>query len=420
MILIASKKIKKVHARWILDSRGNPTVEVDVHTDTKIGRAAVPQGASVGRYEAISLVDDSKAFNGHGVSHAINHVNKTLHTKLKGLDVTKQEDIDNLMVTIDGTDDKSRIGANAILGTSMAAARCGASVMKKPLYSYLGAKKVLPIPFSNFLNGGKHAGSEMKIQEFMLIPTKAKSFSQATQMLSETYMDLKKILVNRYGKSSINIGDEGGFVPPIRRVNEALKLLMKAMEEAGYDKKMKIGIDAAASEFYNWKQQNYAIEGKNLLSREELIDYYMDLIKAYPIVSIEDPFDQDDFESWKVLTKKSKIQIVGDDLTATNVDRVQEAVGQGLCNTLLLKLNQIGTLTEAFDAADLAKKNGWRIMASHRSGETNDNFISDLAVGMGYGEIKLGAPCRGERVSKFNRLLRIEEELKSKGKYMEF
>jgi len=334
------------------------------------------------------------------------------------MDVTKQEEIDKLMITIDGTDDKSRLGANAILGVSLAVARCAAATLKKPLYSYLGNKKALPIPVSNFINGGKHAGSQLKIQELLVIPQGTKNFSQSTQMLAETYVCLKEILSAKYGKSAINVGDEGGFVPSINKAGDGLNLLCKAIEEAGYGRNLKLGIDAAASELYNWKQQQYNVEGKNFLNREDLIDYYLNLIKTYPIIYLEDPFDQDDFESFKILTQKSKIQIVGDDLLVTNLNRINLAIREKLCNSLLLKVNQIGTLTEAAAAAKLAMKNGWKVTISHRSGETNDSFIADMAVGFGLEQIKLGAPCRGERVAKFNRLLRIEEELKNKEKYL--
>ena len=377
----------------------------------------MPSGASTGIYEAVELRDETKHYHGKSVHHAVNCVNKTIAAKIKGIDVTKQEDIDKLMIMIDGTEDKSRLGANSILGVSLAVAKCAASTLKKPLYSSLGTKKIMPVPFSNFINGGKHSGSHLKVQEFMIVPRRAKSFSHATQMISETYTCLRDILSTKYGKTATNIGDEGGFVPPVTRNSDALRLLCKAIDVSGYGRNLKIGIDAAASEFYNWKQQKYNIENKKFLGREELIDYYQDLIKAYPIISIEDPFDQDDFESFKLFTKKTKIQVVGDDLLVTNVSRIQNAIERKLCNALLLKVNQIGTVTEAISSAKLALKNDWRVMVSHRSGETNDSFISDLAVSLGLGQIKLGAPCRGERIAKFNRLLRIEEELKSKAVY---
>jgi enolase len=409
-----------VFARSILDSRGNPTVEVDVHAGSLFGRASVPSGASTGLYEAVELRDGGKVHHGLGVSNAINNVNRIISSKVKGMDVTKQEEIDGIMRTIDGTKDKSRLGANATLAVSLAVAKASALVQKKPLYKTFSLNKVMPIPMSNFVNGGKHAGSSYKVQEFLVLPTKAKSFSSGLGALSDTYHTLKEILLKKYGKSAINVGDEGGFVPPANKIEDILDLIVKAIEETGYGNHLFLGMDVAASEFYNWKLQKYNLEGKKSYSREELIDYYMDLKKKYPLISLEDPFDQDDFEAFKELTKVSKMQIVGDDLTVSNPERIALAAEDKLCNALLLKPNQIGTLTEAKKAASIAAKRGWKIITSHRSGDTEDTFIADLGVGIGANQVKFGAPVRGERTAKYNRLIRIEEEFKQYAKYAKF
>ncbi|MBI5392011.1 phosphopyruvate hydratase [Candidatus Woesearchaeota archaeon] len=413
-------KITKVHGRQILDSRGNPTVEVDVYADKFIGRASVPSGASVGIYEAVELRDNTKAFHGKSVLTAVHNVNTILAKKIIGKDVLQQQQIDELMATIDGTENKSRLGANSILAVSLAVARCGSTVRAKPLYASLGQGTTLPIPFSNVINGGRHAEGNLKIQEFMIAPIKAKSFAEATQMVSEAYQSLKEIIMNKYGKTSTHVGDEGGFAPPVYDPHDAINLLLRAIEESGYQDRIKIALDVAASEFYDRKVQKYTIEQKKLLGRDELTEYYLNLLKMYPIISIEDPFDQDDFHSYEQFMKKVKVQVVGDDLLATNPERVKLANTKGLCNALLLKVNQVGTLTEALHAADLAFKNKWKVMVSHRSGETADSFIADLAVALNCGQIKLGAPCRGERTEKFNQLLRIEEELGKKAKYAKF
>ena len=410
-------KIIKIKARQVLDSRGNPTIECEIFTNKSKGSAIVPSGASIGKYEALELRDKEKAYHGKSVLKAINNINK-ITPKLIGKEITKQQDIDKLLDELDGTPNKSNLGANATLAVSLASAVAASNSLNKPLYKYLGNKTNLPIPFCNIINGGKHSEGDLKIQEFMIVPIKAKSFSEATQMVAEIYYTLKEDIEDKYGKLATHVGDEGGFAPPIKNPYEALDLISKAIEENNYKENVKIAIDAAASEFYTGTQ--YQIEPEKVLNSNKLIEYYKDLIKKYPIISLEDPFDQDDFESYRELKKKIKIQIVGDDLLVTNKDRIEHAIKQKLCNCLLLKVNQIGTLSEALEAFKLASKAGWKTMVSHRSGETEDTFISDLSVALGCGQIKLGAPCRGERTSKFNRLLIIEEELGKKVKYSKF
>ncbi len=407
-------RIQHVYARQILDSRGNPTIEVDLVTNSSIGTASVPSGASTGRYEAKELRDGGISYNGKNVLQAIRLVNEEIAGVLKGKTVDEHRTIDEIMQKLDGTSDKSRLGANSILGVSMAATRAGALSHKIHLFEYLSAlydntKNNLPVPFANIINGGEHTGNKLKFQEFMIAPIKAKSFHEATRAIAEIYEELKTLLEQEHGSSSTAVGDEGGFSPDISTPEEALELINKAIWGAGYKGKIGIAIDAAASEFYNEEGKYEAIEGKQY-TNQELIKYYGQLINKYNIISIEDPFDQEDYESWKEFTSKygSKIQVVGDDLTVTNPERIRNAINEKLCNTLLLKVNQIGTVTEAMEAAHEAEKANWKIMVSHRSGETEDSYIADLAVGINAGQIKLGAPARGERTSKYNQLLRIE------------
>lgn len=421
-----NSKIKKVKARQILDSRGNPTVEVDIITDYGLSRAAVPSGASTGIYEANELRDNNKKkYFGKGVLKAVANVNKILAKKLKGKDCTKQREIDNLMLKLDNTPNKSKLGANAILAVSMAVCRAGALAKKQPLYRYIShlaknKKPLMPIPSFNVINGGVHAGNKLDFQEFMILPTGAKNFSHALQIGAEVYHHLKQIIKKKYGQDAVNVGDEGGFAPPIQKVEEALNILTKAVKATGHTNKVKFGMDAAASEFYNKKNKTYLLEGKKITA-QQLMKKYQNLIKKYPIITIEDPFDQEDFESFAEFHKKAKkLQIVGDDLLVTNVKRVEKALQHNACNALLLKVNQIGSITEALDAANLSLKNDWNIMVSHRSGETEDTFIADLVVGLGSGQIKSGAPCRSERLAKYNQLLRIEEELGKRAKYAKF
>ncbi len=411
--------IEKVIAEEILDSRGNPTVECTVFTKTSKGTDAVPSGASIGKFEAKELRDGGKRYGGLGVRKAVENVKK-IALKIKGMDCRKQGEIDRLMIDLDGTCDKSKLGANAILSVSLATARAAANTARVPLYKYLAnftksKKFILPIPFSNVVNGGRHAANNLKFQEFMLVSNKFSSFASAIEAEAEIYHELKKMIIKKYGKQSANVGDEGGFAPNIETPEEVLNLLEKAVEETGYKRKVSFAIDAAASEFYNEKKQKYSLEKS--YSTSELLDYYLQLVKSYPIVSIEDPFEQGDFDSCSELTKKAGIQIVGDDLLVTNVCRIKTAIRKKACNCLLLKVNQIGTLTEAICAAQLALKNKWKVMVSHRSGETSDSFIADLAVALSCGQIKAGAPDRSDRVAKYNQLLRIEEELGSKAVY---
>jgi enolase len=415
-------KISKIKSRWILDSRGNPTVETDVFCGDIWARAAVPSGASTGEAEALELRDGGKEFMGKGVKTAVKNVNEILSKKLMNFDLLDQEGLDKKMIEIDGTETKSNLGANAILSISMAASKLAAKLQNKPLYSYLyeiAYKKtrdtyLLPCPMSNVINGGKHAGGNLAIQEFMILPIGAKSFSQGLQMISETYHHMKTIIKQKYGASSTNVGDEGGFAPNLQNTREAIDIIIDAIENAGYTPGLDfcLGSDAAASEFYDKKTKIYSIDGRKL-NAGEMIDYYVELLEEYPsIKTFEDPFDEDDFESFASLTKKVRgIQIVDDDLTVTNVKRLDKAIKMGAGNSLLLKVNQIGTLTEAIAAAKMSFSNNFSVVVSHRSGETSDSFIADLSVGLCTGQIKTGAPCRSDRNAKYNQLLRIEEEL---------
>src|SRR3989344_3445359 len=407
--------ITAIKAREILDSRGNPTLEVDLFTKQTCQSAAVPSGASTGTHEAVELRDGGKRYLGKGVQKAIKNVEQKLSPLLRGMDCQDQLRIDWLMIKKDGTKNKSKLGANAILGVSLAAARAANTEKKTFLFQHLhqlaalDRKPSMPRPFFNVINGGKHAGNKLAFQEFMIAP-KAKSFAEALRMGSEVYHVLKEVIEKKYGREAANVGDEGGFAPPVKRAEEALDLLIGAIRRAGYAGKVEIAVDCAASEFY--RNGYYYLPSK--LNKERLLSYYLHLIEKYPIISIEDPFEQEDFESFAELRKRSGIQVVGDDLTVTNVSRIKTAIQNQSCNCLLLKVNQIGTLTEALDAVKLAYENNWKVMVSHRSGETEDTFIADLAVAIGCDMIKAGAPCRGERVAKNNRLLRIEEFLRRK------
>lgn len=371
------------------------------------GRASVPAGASKGIHEAVELRDGGKRYSGLGVRKAISKL-KTIEKSLKGMQVEHQAEIDGVMNILDGHNHKKKLGANTTLGVSLACARAAALANHKVLHEYLGKGNKLPVPCCNVINGGIHAGNNLQMQEFLLVPYKISSFKERMRAVAESYHALKKVIEKKHGKNAINVGDEGGFAPPISTAEEALDLMEKAVRQAGYSGKMRYAIDAAASEFY--VKGRYKVTSYSPYTSDHMIDYYKDLVKNYKVVSVEDPFAQDDFESWKLFTKKMKIQIVGDDLLVTNPARIKMAVEEKLCNALLLKVNQIGTLTEAMDAANLAKKAGWNIMISHRSGETCDDFIADLAVAIEAGQIKAGAPCRGERLAKYNQLLRIEEQ----------
>ena len=410
-------EILGLRAREVLDSRGNPTIEVELRTKSGISRAIVPSGASKGKHEALELRDGDDRFHGLGVRKAISNVEKIIARKIIGMDCSDQKAIDEEMIELDGTENKSRLGANSILAVSMAIARASALETGIPLYERIAdlsknKKLLMPTPAMNVINGGKHAGNKLDIQEFMILPTKAKNFREGVRMCAETYHNLKKIIKEEYGKNAINVGDEGGFAPPLESAEDAIDLILKAIEESGYNDKIFLGIDAAASEFF--KNGKYVLEGKELNSRK-ISDFYVDLLEKYPIISYEDIFAQDDWDSWTEFTKDNgkRVQIVGDDLLVTNIKRIEKAVKLGACNALLLKINQIGTITESIEAARYSLKNGWNVMVSHRSGETEDTFIADLVVGLGTGQIKSGAPCRSERNAKYNQLMRIEEELKT-------
>ena len=411
--------IEHIHAREILDSRGNPTVEVDIFTESGFGRASVPSGASTGTNEALELRDKDKRYLGKGVTKAVNNVNTEIQEVLLGIDVRDQRKIDAIMLELDGTENKSKLGANAILGVSLSVAHAAADSLGISLYRYLGGTNAftLPVPTMNVINGGKHAGNELAIQEFMLQPGGAKTFSEALRMGAETYHTLGAILVKKYGNSAVNVGYEGGYAPPLKNTTDALDALMGAIEEAGYNKKITIGLDSAATEFY--KDGKYKVDGKKL-SSEELIDFYSDLVKTYPILSIEDPFEEESFEDFAELTTKLKDTIIiGDDLFVTNVKRLEHGIKIKAGNALLLKVNQVGTLSEAFDAARLAQKNRFKVVVSHRSAETEDTTIADISVAIGAELIKTGAPARSERNAKYNQLLRIEEELGKAARFME-
>jgi len=433
-------KIVSIKAREILDSRGNPTVEVDLVTDRGMFRAAVPSGASTGVYEALEMRDQDKArYLGKGVLNAVKNVNEIIGPALVGKDPTKQSELDKLMIeTLDGSENewgwcKSKLGANAILAVSMAVCRAGAAAQGMPLYKYIAKlankpqdKFVMPVPSFNVINGGSHAGNRLACQEFMILPTGATSFKHAMQVGAEVYHHLKKVIHKKYGQDATNVGDEGGFAVPVQDNNEALDVLTEAIKQAGHTNIVKIGTDVAASEFFCEEDKKYNLDFKNpkndgsqKKTADEMIKYYENWCTSYPFVSIEDPFDQNDWEAYTKFTAHmgDKVQIVGDDLLVTNPKRVQTAIDKKACNALLLKVNQIGSVTESIEACNMAQAQGWGVMVSHRSGETEDTFIADLVVGLRTGEIKTGAPCRSERLAKYNQILRIEEELAGQTSY---
>ena len=421
--------IKDVYAREILDSRGNPTIEVEVLAgDDSIGRAGVPSGASTGQFEAVELRDGEKRYRGLGVSHAVDHINAKNAPEITGMNVFGQAALDGVLRKLDGTDNKSNLGANALLGVSMAAARAAAIALGMPLYAYLGGTnaKRLPVPMMNIMNGGRHADNTIDIQEFMIMPVGACCFKEGLRMCAEVYHTLKEILKD--AGLSTAVGDEGGFAPNLPDARETLRIMVEAIEKAGYcpGKDISLALDAAASELYDKHFKKYVFEGeakmhghKVIRSAEELIDYYEELIEEFPIVSLEDPLDEEDWDGWELLTTRSglRTQLVGDDLFVTNTQRLKKGIEREAANAILVKVNQIGTLTEAFDAVEMAKNAGYRAVISHRSGETVDSIIADIAVAFNAGQIKTGAPCRGERVEKYNRLLRIEDELGDAAEY---
>ncbi|PIX26524.1 MAG: phosphopyruvate hydratase [Deltaproteobacteria bacterium CG_4_8_14_3_um_filter_45_9] len=415
--------IKSVYAREILDSRGNPTVEVEVRLEGgAYGRAAVPSGASTGAYEALELRDgDKKRYNGKGVLQAINYVNNWIAKAMIGLDALHQSEIDNTMLKLDGTPNKGKLGANATLGVSLAVARAAANAFGLPLYRYLGGltARVLPVPMFNILNGGVHANWQgTDLQEFMVAPVGAPTFREALRWGSEIYHTLKSVL-KEAGFSS-GVGDEGGFSPALKKNSDAVEMILKAIENAGYrpGEQIAIGLDPASSSFYEDGYYHLRTEGRKLTSAE-MVEMYVEWIKKYPIIVLEDGLAEDDWDGWKLLNEKlgDKIELVGDDLFVTNVNRIERGITENVANAVLIKLNQIGTLTETVEAVQIARKAGWGAMISHRSGETVDSFIADFTVAMGTGHLKTGAPCRGERVEKYNQLLRIEEELGDEATY---
>jgi enolase len=409
-------KIKSVRAREILDSRGNPTLEAEVELfDGTVGVAAVPSGASTGKYEAVELRDnDPSRYNGLGVLNAISNINQHITPAIVNLEVTDQIDVDQHMIQLDGTQNKSNLGANAILGVSMAVARAAANSLKMPLYRYLGGADacILPVPMMNILNGGKHAANSTDLQEFMIVPTGADCFGHAVRMCAEIYHELKKVLKEK-GQNT-NVGDEGGFAPSLESNSQAVEAILMAIEKAGYrpGQDCFIALDPASSEFYEHGWYKLAREGKTF-SSQEMVEFYAKWTATYPIISIEDGMAEDDWDGWQLLTQRigDKIQLVGDDLYVTNVKRLETGIQKKASNSILIKLNQIGTVTETLAAIRMAQRNNWTAVVSHRSGETEDTTIADLAVALNTGFIKSGAPCRSERVAKYNRLLRIEQEL---------
>lgn len=417
------KTITNVHGRQVLDSRGNPTVEVEVEINHRfIGRAIVPSGASTGKHEALELRDGDKSYFGQSVEKAVINVNTRISDCLIGLEADSQRQIDNILIELDGTPNKSRLGANATLGVSLAFCRACALSHGMQLFEYMGGCNAhrMPVPMMNILNGGRHADNTVDLQEFMIMPVGAGSFQEGLRMCVEIYHTLKKILKERNMVTAV--GDEGGFAPDLASSREVLEYLMKAIETAGYTpgKDIKIAIDAAASELYDMQKDMYYFPGESKMlgkpiyrNAEEMVQYYEALVEEFPICSLEDGLHEDDEKGWKVLTYRlgDKIQLVGDDLFVTNVERLQKGIEHHMANAILIKFNQIGTLTETLDAIELAKRSGYRVVISHRSGETEDSTIADLAVAVNAGQIKTGAPCRSDRVAKYNQLLRIEENL---------
>jgi len=416
--------IAKIQAREILDSRGNPTIEVDVWTDTgHMGRAAVPSGASTGAHEAAELRDgDKKRYLGKGVQKAVENVNNTLNTELNGALITEQSMIDKALIVLDGTKNKSNLGANAILGVSLAVAKAAASAVNLPLYRYVGGvnANTLPVPLMNILNGGAHADNKVDVQEFMIMPVGAKHFADGLRMGAEIFHQLKTVLKKK--GLSTNVGDEGGFAPDLKSNEDALKLVMQAIEQAGYKpgEDVVLALDCASTEFYDAKKKRYTLESTgDSLTSDEMVAMWADWAKRYPIVSIEDGMSEDDWAGWKKLTDTmgSKVQLVGDDLFVTNTERLSEGIATKTANSILVKVNQIGTLTETIEAVDMAHRAGYTSIMSHRSGETEDSTIADLAVALNCGMIKTGSASRSDRIAKYNQLLRIEEQLGSAARY---
>ncbi len=410
--------ISDVIAREILDSRGNPTVEVEVYLESGImGRAAVPSGASTGEHEAVELRDgDPERYLGKGVLKAVQNVNEIIADEIVGFYPEEQIDIDNLLIELDGTENKGKLGANAILGVSMAVAKAAAEELGLPLYQYLGGinARTLPVPMMNILNGGKHADNNVDLQEFMIMPMNALSFREALRMGSEVFHTLKKVLKDKGYNTAV--GDEGGFAPDLKSNEEALQVIIQAIERAGYKpgEDIFLSLDPAASEFYDTEKNRYILASENKeLTPEEMVDYYADMVKKYPIVSLEDGMAEDDWDGWEIITQKlgDKIQLVGDDIFVTNTKRLARGIELGIANSILIKVNQIGTLTETFECMRMAHRAGYTTVISHRSGETEDSTIADIAVAVNAGQIKTGSASRSDRIAKYNQLLRIEEML---------
>jgi enolase len=418
--------IAEIHAREILDSRGNPTVEAEVSLgDGSMGRAAVPSGASTGEHEAVELRDgDNERYMGKGVLHAVENVNLAIAPALQGMDATVQREIDDTMLALDGTSNKSKLGANAILAVSMACARASAVSLKAPLYRYLGGvgASVLPVPMMNILNGGAHADSNVDFQEFMAMPVGAKSFSEALQWGAEVFHTLKSVLKKRGYNTAV--GDEGGFAPSLKANVEAIELILEAMQQAGFraGEDVAIALDPAASEFFDTDKGKYVFKksDKSVKSSQDMVRFWSDWVRQYPIVSIEDGLAEDDWDGWRLLTEElgDKIQLVGDDLFVTSTERLKRGIEENVANSILIKVNQIGTVSETLDAIELARRNGYTAVISHRSGETEDTFIADLAVATGVGQIKTGSASRTDRIAKYNQLLRIEEELGDAARFL--
>ncbi|MBN1299508.1 MAG: phosphopyruvate hydratase [Actinobacteria bacterium] len=414
--------ISEIFAREILDSRGNPTVEVETILESgAVGRAAVPSGASTGAFEAVELRDgDKKRYMGKGVIKAVTNVNDVIAPELEGFDAINQREIDQIMLELDGTENKENLGANAVLGVSLSVAKAAAAALEIPLYKYIGGVNsyILPVPMMNILNGGKHADNSVDLQEFMVMPVGAESFVEALRICAEVFHTLKSVL--KKDGMSTSVGDEGGFAPNLKTNEDAIKYIIKAIDEAGYKpgKDVFIALDPAATELYRDGKYNLEGEGK-ILTSAEMVQYYEDLSGKYPIISIEDGMAEEDWDGWKLLTDKigNKVQIVGDDLFVTNTERLSKGIKLGVANSILIKVNQIGTLSETLDAIEMAKKAGYTAVVSHRSGETEDTTIADIVVAVNAGQIKTGAPSRTDRVAKYNQLIRIEEELYNEAKY---
>ena len=409
--------IRSVRGRRIIDSRGSPTVQAVVVTEGGgVGVANAPSGASTGRHEAVELRDGGERFGGRDVSRAVRNINEVIAPALRGMDSRDQWGVDEKMIRLDGSPNKSRLGGNAVVATSLAVAKAAAATYDLPLYRYIGGfhASTMPVPLMNIINGGVHAGNKLDFQEFMIVPGGFDSFSEALRAACEVYYSLKRILKERYGGLAINVGDEGGFAPPLETAREALMVLSDAVSAAGYSVggDIAFALDVASSQLYDGEKDRYLVEGK-MLTREELLEYYRELVDEFPIVSIEDPFHEEDYEGFRIIREElgSRILVVGDDLFTTNPERLRRGIEAGAANAVLVKVNQVGTLSETFQVVDMAHRSGYRAIISHRSGETEDTSIADLAVGLETGLIKTGAPARGERTAKYNRLLVIEEEI---------